>query len=95
MNKIIEKYQGMTTPAGHELRVDEIDEQKIIIWYLFWGEYQGIDDHHHMGVARIREENGKYFVEWLRGTEQVPYQTETFTNSEDVFSALDARIDNC
>jgi hypothetical protein len=91
MIKIVERYRGMKTPKGHDLCVDE-RENEIVIWYLFWGEYHGMNAHHHMGVARIRDEDGRYVVGWLRGTEQESYRTEIFTSLEKLFSALDVEI---
>lgn len=89
---IAERYRGKKTGKGHELKVDE-RENEIVIWYLFWGEYQGTDNYHHLGVARIRREGDAYLVvTWLHGTEQEANGRDRFANSEDLFSALDAEI---
>jgi hypothetical protein len=89
--EIAEYYRGKKTGKGHELRVDE-RQNEIVIWYLFWGEHEGIDNHHHMGVARVRREGDAYLVGWLRDTQQRPYRNQRFANSDDLFSALDAEI---
>lgn len=91
MKKIIERYKDMKTPKGHELRVYEKDNE-IALWYLFWDEYRGVDNHHHMGIAKISYEDDKYVVGWLRNTDQEPYRMQSFTNINDLFNALDEEI---
>ena len=45
MEKIETRYKDMKTGKGHEIRVD-LRKNELILWYLYWGEYQGVDDHH-------------------------------------------------
>ena len=92
MKEIVERYKGKTTPKGHELRVDE-KQNEAILWYLYWGEYQGVDDYHHMGIARIRREGNQYVVGLLRATEQQPYTTRSYSSAEEMFAELDREIE--
>lgn len=91
MDTIVNRYKSAKTPKGHELRVDEKGNE-IIIWYLFWGEYAGVDDHHHMGIARVRAENDGFVIGWLRGIEQQPYKTERVMDLNELFAKIDAEI---
>ena len=92
MKEVVERYKGKTTPRGHELRVDE-NQNGATLWYLYWGRYQGVDDHHHMGIAKIRRAGNQYVVSLLRGTEQQPYTTRSYSNAEEMFAELDREIE--
>jgi hypothetical protein len=91
MEQIVERYRHKKTGNGHELKVDKLNNE-VLIWYLLWGEYQGNDNHHHMGLARICYDTGIYLVGWLRGIEQESYSKQPFADLEDLFLALDAEI---
>jgi len=91
MEEIVRRYRGVRTPAGHELRVD-LRDNEVVLWYLFWGEYRGVDDHHHFGVARVRRDGSKYVIGWMHGTEQEPRHTELVSGMDDVFKKLDDEI---
>lgn len=93
MDKIVQRYKGAKTPRGHELRVDERGDE-VIIWYLFWGEYAGVDDHHHMGIARVHAIENGFKIGWLRGTDQEPYQTEQVTDLSELYAKIDTEIEN-
>ena len=51
-----------------------------------------VDDHHHMGIARIRREGNQYVVGLLRATEQQPYTTRSYSSAEEMFAELDREI---
>ena len=91
MKEIADRYRGKITESGHELRVDERNGE-IIIWYLFWGEYQGVEDHHHMGIARIRRERDQFVVDFLRGIDQHPHTTRRYPSTDGLFADLDEEI---
>ena len=91
MRAIVERFRGRTTGSGHDIRVDETPGVAVV-WYLFWGEYQGVDDHHHMGIARVSWRENAYFVGWLQGTEQEASDESVFNTVEEMLSALDQEI---
>jgi hypothetical protein len=91
MDQVIKRYVGKTTNEGHELRVDEKLGQ-VTLWFLYWGEYQGSDDHHHIGIARIKREGNAYIVGWLRGTQNQPFDESKYNSEEELVFALDAAI---
>lgn len=93
MDEIVKHYRDSKTPHGHELRVDERDDETII-WYLYWGEYGGVDDHHHMGIARVRSAGSGFEIGWLHGTDQEPYRTEQVTDLKELYAKIDAEIAN-
>jgi hypothetical protein len=88
MKAIAERYRNQKTPKGHDLRVDEVGDG-CIIWYLFWGEYRGVDDHHHMGIAKVRRSGEGYELGVLHGLQQEPDDYEAVQD----FDALVARLD--
>lgn len=88
MQEIIGRYQGKKTAQGHELRVDG-DQEQAVIWFLYWGEYQGVDAHHHVGIARVRRDGAGYRVGWLRGTETRPYDETDYAGADEMFAAID------
>jgi len=93
MNEIIQRYKDTKTPRGNELRVDENGDETII-WYLFWGEYAGVDDHHHMGIARVIPTGNGFKIGWLRGTDQKPYESEQVKDLNELYATLDSVIAN-
>lgn len=93
MEKIETRYKDMKTGKGHEIRVD-LRKNELILWYLYWGEYQGVDDHHHMGIARISKDGDTFVVGWLQGTDQKSHSTDRYTDRKKMFSALDEKIAN-
>jgi len=92
MQEIVERYRGKTTPKGHELSVDE-EPNEATLWYLYWGTYQGVDDHHHIGIARIKREGDRYVVGLLRGVEQRSHTMRFYSNAEEMFAELDREIE--
>ena len=93
MNAISDRYEGKKTPKGHRLRVTEHDDA-LTVWYLYWGELAGADDHHHIGIARVQRAENGFTVGWFAGLEQEPCRTETHDDIESVFAAIDAAIDD-
>jgi len=93
MDEIVQRYRGTKTPRGHELRVDERGHEAII-WYLFWGEFAGVDGHHHMGIARVRSSGSGFVIGWLLGTDQEPYRSEQVTDLKELYARIDAEIAN-
>jgi hypothetical protein len=91
MQTIIDRYKGTRTPKGHDLRVDE-NPDGVTIWILFWGEYEGLDDHHHLGVARVRRERGKLALGVYRGKEQEPSTTRLYDSEEEVVAEIDKLV---
>ena len=91
MDEIVKHYRDSKTPHGHKLRVD-VHDHEAIIWYLFWGESDGVDDHHHMGIARVRSSGSGFEIAWLHGTDQEPYRTERVIDSKELYAKIDAEI---
>ena len=91
VQEITKRYKGKTTGKGHDIRIDE-SKNGLILWFLYWGEYEGVDAHHHMGIAYISKSQNGYSVGWLKGTEQQPYSTDEFSTIDDLFTALDDAI---
>lgn len=93
MDEIIKRYGGAKTFRGYELQVDEY-RSGVIIWYLFWGEYAGVDGHHHMGIACIRAIENAFEIGWLSGTDQSPHRTERIMDLNELFAKIDTEIKN-
>ena len=91
MDEIVKRYHGVRTPGGQELRVD-VRGQEATIWYLFWGEYQGIDDHYHFGIARVRPDGTGFVIGWMQGTEQEPYESDRVQDLNALIAKLDSQI---
>ena len=89
---IAERYKGNTTGTRHEIRIDPARDGSVMLWYLFWGEYQGVANHHHLGIARVRAEGDSYIVERYEGNCQEPFETRKFRDRESVFAIIDADI---
>jgi len=92
LDSIVERYKGRSTEAGHEVRIDRARDGSVMLWYLLWGEYQGLDDHHHMGIARVRAGGGCFTVDLYEGNCQEPVETRQCRDSEGVFAVIDAEI---
>lgn len=88
MRAILDRYKGKHTPKGHDIRVDE-DPDGVTLWYLYWGEYEGRDDHHHFGIARVRREKDKYALGTFHATEQEPGATRLYDTEEEVMAEID------
>ncbi len=93
MDEIVKYYQNSKTSKKHDIRVDKCDHE-IILWYLFWGEYGGVDSHHHMGIARICSNKNGFKIGWLKGTELQVYKSEQVTDLKELFNKIDAEIAN-
>ena len=91
MDDLVARYRNAKTGKGHELRIDE-RPVSTLLWFLFWGEYRGVDDHHHMGIADVSQKDNAYIVGWFQGTEKTPFQTQEYPTLETLFSALDEEI---
>lgn len=91
MKELVERYSDKKTGKVHEVRVDE-EGDRVVLWYLYWGEYRGVDDHHHMGIAEVRETKQGYTLGFLHGTEQRPDQFRNLASIHEVFAALDEEI---
>jgi hypothetical protein len=91
MDDLLARYRNTKTGKGHELRVEE-RSGGTMLWFLYWGEYRGVDDHHHMGIAHVSQKDDAYTVGWLRGTEKTPFQTQGYPNLDALFFALDEEI---
>lgn len=91
MEDILARYGNAKTGTGHELRVDE-RSGGAMLWFLYWGEYRGVDDHHHMGIAHVSQKDGVYVVGWFRGTEKTPFRTQEYPTLETLFPSLDEEI---
>lgn len=71
LDDFVTRYANKTTKKGHVVKVD-VTETSASLWYLHWGEYKGVNDHHHFGIARITNFGDRYRVEWFEGTNTVP-----------------------
>jgi hypothetical protein len=92
MQAIVDRYQDKTTPNGnHKLKVD-LRGASTYVWYLYWGEYAGKDDHHHFGIARITPIDSRFKIDWYRKTEKEPYRSQEVADIETVYSLVDAEI---
>jgi hypothetical protein len=91
MDEIINRYMGQATKEGHKLQSSK-ELGKVMIGFVHWGEYQGSDDHHHIYVASIAEENGAYNVGWFRGTENRPCDLSNYATLQELFVALDDAV---
>lgn len=91
MQEIVERYEGMTTARGHEVRVER-HPGEVLLWYLQRGERDGVYGRHHMGIARILKQADVYLVGWLRGTEERPYENFSYWDVNKVFGSLDEVI---
>ena len=91
MELIARHCRGKSTGSGHEIRVDEHGDE-LIIWYLHWGKYRGVDGHHHLGIARVRRHGDEIALGLLEGTEQAPHKTQTFGSISEACVALDNLI---
>jgi len=92
LNSIVERYKGQSTGKGHEIRIDPARDGSVMLWYLFWGEYQGVDEHHHMGIARIRAEGDSYIVDLYEGNSQEPFEMRKCRDRDSAFAVIDAEI---
>ncbi|HWE38262.1 MAG TPA: hypothetical protein VG406_16950 [Isosphaeraceae bacterium] len=61
MRGIVERYEGMATARGHQIRVDRYPGE-VVLWYLHRGEHDGVFGRHRMGLARIRKQADVYTV---------------------------------
>lgn len=93
MDVIIKHYEGKRSQRGHEVRVNGSPRGGLLVWFLHWGEYQGIDAHHHVGIARVEQDGDTYRVGWFRGTEQTPFDETEYTDLERMFADVDAAIE--
>jgi hypothetical protein len=92
MQQIMDRYRDEKTPKGHDIRVDSQKDGGAIVWYLHWGEYQGVDGHHDMGIATVRPEKSGFGVGTLHGVEQTPYTWKTVKTMSDVFATIDKLV---
>ena len=92
LDDFITRYANKTTNKGHVVKVD-VTEMSASLWYLYWGEYKGVNDHHHFGIARITNLRDRYGVEWFDGTNTVPVSTDSFSTIEDVHLAIKNCLD--
>ena len=90
MQTIIDRYKGKRTSKGHFACNDDPDG--LTIWNLFWGEYEGVDVHHHLGVARVRREKGKLALGVYRGKDQDPSPTRQYDSEEEVVAEIDKLV---
>jgi hypothetical protein len=91
MREIIERYEGMTTPQGHAIRVDRRPNE-VVLWSLHRGELDGVHGRHRMGIARVEKQADVYLVGWLRGTEEGAYENYSYWDLDEVFGSLDRVI---
>ncbi len=91
IKSIHDRYSDMKTPSNHEIKVDTTGNC-VTIWYLYWGEYKGVDAHHHFGIAKIEIVTDSLSIGWFKGTEQEPSSHNNYPTIDDAFSAIDKRI---
>ncbi len=91
MRTIVERYEGMTTAKGREIRVDRRPGE-IVLWSLYRGAHDGVHGRHHMGIARILKQADVYFVGCLRDLEERSYDTFSYWNMDKVFASIDEVI---
>jgi hypothetical protein len=91
MNELLERYRGKKTGTGHDIRVDE-RRDGITLWYLHWGEYQGVEAHHHLGIARVKCNEQGYWLGAMRGLDRQPVELKPFSSLELLCSELDRLI---
>jgi hypothetical protein len=92
MQQLADKYRDKKTPKGHDLRVDLHRDGTATIWFLLWGEYQGKDGHHHMGIATVRPEKTGFSVGTHRGNEQMPGSWKTVATMDELIAAIDKLV---
>lgn len=93
MQEVVDRYRNRNTRSGFGLRVDDKNGE-LVIWYMHWGELNGVDAHHHMGIARIRKQGNKYAVGWFRGEDPMEYKTDHYASEAALYQALDQEIEN-
>jgi len=88
------RYLGRKTGRGHDIIINPVphNSNAVMLYYLFWGEYQGIDDHHHMGIARIRATGTRYAVDLFAGNEPQPYDTKEYSDIDTALAIVDAEV---
>jgi hypothetical protein len=92
MDALIHHFKGQKTASGHDVQAHKRDV-RVLVWYLYWGEYQGVDRGHHMGIAVIaKKADSSYEVGWFRGNEQRHFRTSEYATEEAMIEAIDAEI---
>jgi hypothetical protein len=91
MRAIVERYEGMTTAKGHEIRVDR-HPGEVGLWCLHQGEHDGGPGRHHMGIARVFKQGDVYLVGWLRGAGERASENDSDWDTNKVFGPLDKVI---
>lgn len=91
MFKFIEsRYKDTKTKRGHEIKVDG-NNLKITIWYLRWND-DGHDNFSQVGIAQITQDKNLTKVGWFIKDEKEPSSHSHFNEIDEVFKAIDDRI---
>jgi len=91
MDDIVKHYKGKTTSQGHKLDV-KAREGVITIGFMHSGQYEDEYDP-YIRVARIEPAGDSYTVGWFHDDAEEPTDSNEYTSKEDLFSAVDAAID--
>ena len=93
IESIANQLAGQKIPLGHGVRIDR-DRETLTLWVLHWGRYRAVHDHHHIGIARIEELNGKFIVQWFTGTSQTHGAENEFDTPEELLESVKKAIAN-
>jgi hypothetical protein len=91
MQDIINRYRGQATKQGHKLQTAAA-EGDVLIGFMHWGEYQDVDEHHHIHIALVSADDDGYHVGWYRGSETQPHAFSDYADQDELFAALDDGI---